>query len=675
MRVRALSSNFVKNLRRVALTLVSLAGLVLLAACGGSSSTTTTTSTNTIVLSPATASITTGTTLPLTATLEDSTGTPITPAPTFTWVSSNTSVVDIATSGTLAGLICAGKWDSESAPVVCTPGPVGSATITASATGITSTPLTVSVHGKVDRVVVNNPSATCVSSGLTRQFTAQAFSGGTDITSTIGSFNWSVTDATVVTVDTNGVATASVPGVAAIFATISGVNSLTVPFITCPIRQINVHLPGSTATSFSLTGSAQSQTLQVDAIDTQDNVLAAPPVDFLQTQSLAGSSTGTDIFTSGVPGTTMTLAVCQPPNCNVGLTPVYGNAVTATVTGTGNTTPVYAGSTTGTSIIPVDTSTNSAGTAITLPSIPNSMMMGADGANLFMGSDDGLMIMSTSDNTITQQALAPGKLLAVAPDGSRALVYNASTGNVVVFTVSGGVIELVRAVGATRADCVLDAARCFIVAGSTLAVYQPQATSKTIPLAGVPNDVGFLSQSSMAYLANELPQSTTVRATCDQSLRDTVPASSAPLLLKSLPDASRMLAVTSSGIDSITPTLAPAAGATVCPPGVSDTHTFTTFGIGAFTPRQVLVSNDSAHAIVLSDRSFLLNYNTADASTSILKLNGNATPLAAGFLLDGSQLWVVGSDSALHEITMTNGSDALQVTLPFAANLVAVKPQ
>ena len=100
-------------------------------------------------------------------------------------------------------------------PQICTPGQSGSSVITATAQGVTSPSTVIYVHQHIDHIVVSPVAAqppplssTCFSAGQTPaqtkgevyNFQANAFSGnGTDITASVGIFEWQATNAQVVT--------------------------------------------------------------------------------------------------------------------------------------------------------------------------------------------------------------------------------------------------------------------------------------------------------------------------------------------------------------------------------------------------------------------------------------------------------------------------------------------
>jgi hypothetical protein len=149
---------------------------------------------------------------------------------TVTFNSSNPAIADVASSGAL----CAGAWDSRTAPVVCTPGPTGTSVLTATANGITSTQVTVFVHPRIDRISVD-PVLNCIPVGQTQQLRARAFHGLDEISPDIlGAFTWSSTNTAIFTVDANGLATAAAPGTAQVIALLTGVTSPAVTLTTCP---------------------------------------------------------------------------------------------------------------------------------------------------------------------------------------------------------------------------------------------------------------------------------------------------------------------------------------------------------------------------------------------------------------------------------------------------------
>jgi hypothetical protein len=645
-------------------------GLLSLAACGGKSKPKTSGPgiPASVTLTPTSATVTRGQTVVFSSSVLDSNGTAVTNQ-TISFQSSNTSVLQVASGG----LACAGTWDSLTTPVVCTPGPVGTATVTAVSGGLSSSPSTVAVHERIDQVTVSPSSPACISSTHTLQFTAHAFSNGQDVTSSVGSFVWNSNQGQVVSLDPTGTATAAAPGVAGIFASINGVNSVPVPFSTCPVLSIALHTTDA-KTAFAIDNNS-SQQLQADVIDTNGLPLpnAGTYLSFLPLQPAVGTTSGgSEQFTSTTPGTSPIAVSCSPPNCNIGLTPVYGNVVMATVNGN-NTTTVFATSTTGTSLIPIDTATNTAGTAITLPHTPNSLLLSPDGTRAYMGSTDGLMVMDVASSSLGTVTGVPGKVLTVSRDSSRIIVFDPVKNTLFIVAASTGGSQSFPATGVTAAAFSPDGYKAFIVAGSTLYTYSPVVAFRTDSLPAPAADAAFLNSGALGFLAGGAGSATTARFTCNNQTAAIVSLPAAPQRIAPLPDGSGMLLVDNTGVDVVTTSVTNTNS--ICPPLASANLARTAgFSAGTIKPRQLMITPDGTKAFVIADVGAVLAYDIAGNTTSSLALANGAVPTTAGLTLDSTQLWVGGSDNAVHLIDLKTRTDTKQVSVPFSPDLVAVRP-
>src|SRR2546423_14526620 len=248
--------------RSVFFSLALIMNLVLIGAlsgCGGSSSKPVGFPVPaSIILSPTTTvSVDLGGIQSFTATPQNNNKQSITTPVSFR--SSNTAVLTIAANG----VACAGSWDSLSAPQVCTPGQVGIAQVTAIAQGVSSPPTTVYVHQHIDSIIVNPvtpPTTSCYSKDTVVDYEAHAFSRNAEITSSVGAFTWQVLNSSVVELNTapiglptgQGQFTARTPGTTSIFASASGVNSVTFAFNTCAVESITLAVTGSTGNTISV---------------------------------------------------------------------------------------------------------------------------------------------------------------------------------------------------------------------------------------------------------------------------------------------------------------------------------------------------------------------------------------------------------------------------------------
>ena len=190
--------------------------------------------------------------------VRDSNGANVSPA-TVTWTANPPSAVTVTTGGAL----CAGLWDSLTAPTFCSPGPAAAVQLTASAQGATSAPITVFVHRHVERMVATQsgppscplnppPPPFCISAAslsapaCTANYQVQAFNNSQDITASLGPIGWNAVNSSIVTLSTTASgllfnqvqATAKVPGQTQFYAAAGSTNSTPVTFATCPVKSV-----------------------------------------------------------------------------------------------------------------------------------------------------------------------------------------------------------------------------------------------------------------------------------------------------------------------------------------------------------------------------------------------------------------------------------------------------
>ncbi len=618
--------------------------------CGGSKSSTTTLGKPAkVIVTPATLSLQTGEVAQLRATVQDAKGSVINTV-TPTWTSDNTAVVQVSKTG----LICAGTWDANF--ITCTPGPVGTANITASASGITSDKSVISVHQRIANLTLSAPAVACVSQAKTQQLTAVAKdASGNDITATVGTITYSPVNPNIATPDSTGLVTAKQPGQTQIIATVSNITSLPVTFTTCPPATIILGTQGTTPleTSFTLAPGA-AKTLSATITDTLGNPITDIVLTFSSYYPNVVSATGTTTtatVTGTNAGTTAVVASCTPPSCNSGVNQsVYSNVVVATVSGTTASTAYVTGKG-ATTIVPIDTGTNVAGTAITVPSATvssvtstlaiNSFVFARNGLRAFLGADTALLVLDPTTNSFSADITnIQGKVLAVSPNGNKAIVSDVANSKVYVYDSAANGFETFTIANAIAADWTPDNFKAFIVssgsAGNSLYVYSPVLTLRNVALGGAANDVTALSQGSIAYVAGGSAPLTTF-TTCDNAQLGTVAASTTPLLLRTTTDATHVLGLTGGSIiDDLL-----AVETQPCPPTtVSNAVTEHSFGV-SFAPNKFIVDSAGTHAYATSNTTGVLAYDVAAGTTSVIALGAGATgATTADLTLDGKQLYV-----------------------------------
>jgi hypothetical protein len=600
---------FVSWLFAALFLLLSFGGMV---GCGGSSTPTLATPSK-VTLAPGTASLDLGSVLPFIAGVVNRAGSSVNIPVTFT--SSNPSVVSFVS--TAPGVACAGRWDT--AGQICNPTSVGIAQVTAAANGVVSAPITVYVHQHIDTITVSllNPPipmpdcvtltpAPSVQNYLDLQ--ARAFSNGTEITNTVGSFTFNATNSSVAKLTTtdpelqnnNGLQvtqariTASIPGYTQVFATVSGVNSLPaqIPdskgnlhpyFETCLVQSVNLQVGSDqTDTTFAIAsnGSASLTAMVFDRLGYQ--LLGAPITWTSLSQSHATVSPSGGV-TAKAPGGASIVAACLPSDCNLGvlpIKPVYssispatnlfeGTPITGTITGSPVTTTVYATTTQcdqadGTPIpgcqpllYPIPTNNNVVGGSVTLLSSPNSFIFKPDGSRAFLGSDAGLMTYNPTGNpAVTQMNTVPGKVLALSPDGNKVIVSDIKgTPNQVYIvdqTTSTAVITSLLINGATAASFSPDGLKAYIAAGGTLYVYSTLLPLKAIPLGGAANGVDSYANGGLGWLSGGSAAPTiNLFNTCDTTYGTTasIAVPRLPTMFQALPDGEHAIGFDPPGVD------------------------------------------------------------------------------------------------------------------------------
>ncbi len=626
--------------------------------------------------------------------------------------SSNTAVVTVAVNG----MVCAGAWDSLTNPQICTPGPVGVAQVSATAQGVSSPPTAVYVHQHIDKMVladicaVAGPPTPCTlprnvcqslnqnSAPQNTVYEARAYSGGTDITSTAGQFNWQAANSSVVTLSNtaaglsnmvNSVSlnqvegTATTPGVSPVFATIGTATSVPVNFTTCPVQAISLTVTNATKTS---------ETIVPTVTDTAGNVIMSQgsktsvPLTWSSSEPASVTVTSSGAATgSATGGGAAIIASCTPPTCNVGFLPtqpIYPEkVVTLTVAGTGNpqNSTTYISSTgCGTAdgcvstVVAVTAPANTLGNTFILPATPNSLVFNRQGTKAYLGTNSGLlgskglMVFDPSAGSITQFTSMPGNVLAVSPDGSKIIVSDTTDtpNQVYIFDTTTNGRAIFSITGATAADFSPDSLKAHILAdnGNTLYVYSKLEALRKIPLSAPANDVTFLSEGAFAYLAGGVPNAVTVWRTCDNfGPADTIGTPATPAFIKTLPDAAHVLALDPPGIDIISVNTTP----TGCAPSVSDSVSSFNLGQGNFTAKQLIISEDGSTAyVVASSLASILTFNISAETTAALPLFGNANPIRATLTPDGTLLYVAASDGTVHVVNTVAGGDIQQISFP-----------
>jgi hypothetical protein len=401
----------------------------------------------------------------------------------------------------------------------------------------------------------------------------------------------------------------------------------------------------------------------------------------------------------------------------------------------------------------VSGTTNLEGTAFQLPDPPNSLLFDAAGDKAYMGSDFGAVVITPANFATANPPFASlgasgtvrgsvtGKVLAISSNGTSAVFSDTVATPNQVYVVSPGASATVLSINsATAAAFSRDGLKVFILGdgGNTLYVYsQLQSLQPAIPLGSPASAIVFNSSGTFALLsggtaAGSPAGSLAVYNTCDNSAvtlspplvtPPPPPLPGPPLFLKMVPAGEVPLGNTfggtfipslepagldfffgldSTGIDIIATNANVPPSNALCPqqvglaytaPPQTAQNTFSpvhiSLGQGTFHPINFFLSPDATRAYIVTTDFGVLIYDFNTNSVAHIPLINNATPVAADITVDGTQIYVAGSDGLLHQLNTNLAADLYQTTftsLPNAANpfcytgtdcnlnLVAVKP-
>ncbi|HEY1731099.1 MAG TPA: Ig-like domain-containing protein [Terriglobales bacterium] len=496
--------------------------------------------------------------------------------------------------------------------------------------------------------------------------------------------------ASVQTALTSGVMTAQTPGMTSLFAGVSGVNSVGIPYTTCRVNSILVHSSSGSGTSFSLTP-PNTQGLTADVLDSAGQPIT-PTLNWASSSNAAatvaatGTSNGATV-TAVTGGTASITASCASPKCNVSLPTQYSQNVATVAVPQADVTTVYVASSNSKMLVPVSTADNSVGASITLPYYPNSIVADPAGKGIYLGSAAGIMAVATGSTAVGTYAVS-GTILAISPDGNYLLISDNVHNVIQYFSIANG--ALANSKNGFTANSSAYTPDSLINEWVGLPSSPPMSSTQL----GVGFSIGFLNSfdlpspgfldisgpGGLTYISSTATAQVLVYSTCNTQQNQAVVATS-PTLIKALPKGTGAVAIDPPSIDVIS---TPATLGPGCPVPVTTPSTINGYdlGLGSFTPVQLLVTSNSSFAWVLSDLPTIVGFNLSTLSPSTVALAGGATPANGSLTLDGLQLWVGASDNKVHRIDTQSPTDVIQVSVNLkdangnttAPNLISVVP-
>jgi sugar lactone lactonase YvrE len=500
-------------------------------------------------------------------------------ASVYTYGTTNNRLVDISPGGNIcAGTWNRNSGGGIGDYTICNPPnplpttgglPYSKAYITASAQSVTSNPVEVFVHAQVTSVSLVGPTS-CLSQGQQATIDAQAcysevlggkptnvlmcapasvttsasptlacplptINGQTvplssipSCTAAIGTLSYTPGNPSIASLTTNTntnqvTITAEQPGTTVITSSVAQSGSSAGYFSTCPPKSISVTLANN-QTSGTITQGV-TQNLTTTTIDTQGRPITGLSLIYQSTDPIDISAGSGGAITTSFPGVASVYAICQPPGCNpsplnqigvygTGL-PISSNPVTITTPGTASDYVWFSAPGQSQYIVPVELLTNTIGSTVRLPYVPNSMVMDRLGNSLYFGSPHELMVYSTAGSLTTQNTSVPGVVLAVSPNNQMLLINDPILQRFYLYNVSGGTYTYTGGMGAAAA---------WTPDSATLYVTDSAA------LGGNHRDTLYIYNANTGWTTYSLPCSVYNASTCPtpstgaQSLAITIPS-------------------------------------------------------------------------------------------------------------------------------------------------------
>lgn len=432
--------------------------------------------------------------------------------------------------------------------------------------------------------------------------------------------------------------------------------------------------------------------------------------------------------------------------------PVYPvTAISGLVTGTTSAASVLATSQDCSSnslctvaLYDVSTAKNLAANPNSLPNPPNSLMFDPAGDKAYLGSQYGAALVTTSSlgssssNPFsalpaagTPLNLVTGRILAVSPTGNQAIFSDTVSipNQVYVVSTASGASSIPENINSAIAAAFSpDSLEAYILGdgGNTLYTYSTLLGLQTYPpLTAAANAVAFSSSGAFAVLAGGSSTSNiSIYNTCNNSPVN-LPITGlpgAPTFLKMVPPGNfPITGVDPAGLDVyvgldnigtqdtgldilVTNASQGPFATTLCPQGLALPATFTLASTpvtnplhidlqyGHFHPINFFLSPDATRVyIVTTDFGVLVYSFDTQSVTAAIPLNGtgNPAPIAADMTVDGTLIYVAGTDNLLHEVNTLQAQDVMEI--PFfdlpnssnefcyssftcALNMVAIEP-
>jgi WD40 repeat protein len=291
-------------------------------------------------------------------------------------------------------------------------------------------------------------------------------------------------------------------------------------------------------------------------------------------------------------------------------------------------------------------------------------------------------------------------VLAVSPDATSVVFSDTVDTPQQVFicnscSSSSRTITSLLISGATAAAFSPDSLKAFIVAGNNLYIYSKVDALQTISFvpSAPASDVAFPGNGMFGYLAGGDAAGGASFPVCfDPSAGAALGSVATPgaTMVRALPDGNTILVLAPPDVETVTASIggSPAPNVPGCPAprgfftlANSESPAFN-LGQGPFVPTQLMISGDGSTAYILGESpppnsarlAFIMTFNIANQTSSVISLSGSAIPLSASLSPAGDLLFVGADDGTVHVVGTVLGADLQQISFPIAQSPLCFGP-
>jgi hypothetical protein len=268
-----------------------------------------------------------------------------------------------------------------------------------------------------------------------------------------------------------------------------------------------------------------------------------------------------------------------------------------------------------------------------------------------------------------------GKILSIAPDGSKVIVSNPAISRVFIVDVSAGTAQVTIAPGIRSAAFSPDSFKAFLAGEGGVYEYVTSVHKVGSSDTSISSQVAYLPQGPATYISGSQLDA---YATCSNGRIDQQTTSLGSLVSLFPGGDVALVGVSDTSWTALSVNLAQNS----CPTAISSAVAGAATAPCHITELKPLPDGSKVIATVTDSSCGSLNqipvYDVHAGASGGIVLSPGGALLAGDLTSDGGQLYegvLDGTTASLHYIDVPNGSDRLSIDVPFVPNIITVLPK